>query len=138
MHYFSKDGYFCIAPDQRGYGNTKLIDNKKDKISNYSILNLTKDIYCFIKKLGVTKINVVGHDFGSYVASYFSMLYPKFINTLVIMSMPFSGTKNNKNKFSVVFNTTRIQICIFFMRDIFFYQIHCLRDMESFWGNGCR
>ena len=101
MHYFSKDGYFCIAPDQRGYGNTKLNDNKKDKISNYSILNLTKDIYCFIKKLGVTKINVVGHDFGSYVASYFSMLYPKFINTLVIMSMPFSGTKNNKNKFDI-------------------------------------
>ena len=24
MEYFSKVGYFCIAPDQRGYGNTKL------------------------------------------------------------------------------------------------------------------
>ena len=29
------------------------------------------------------------------------MLYPKFINTLVIMSMPFSGNKNNKNKFDI-------------------------------------
>ena len=50
MHYFSKDGYFCIAPDQRGYGNTKLIENKKDKISNYSILNLTKRYLLFSKK----------------------------------------------------------------------------------------
>ena len=48
MDYFSKDGYFCIAPDQRGYGNTKIIDNNKDKVSNYSILNLTKDIYFFL------------------------------------------------------------------------------------------
>ena len=47
MKYFSEDGYFCIAPDQRGYGNTKLIKPNKDKVSNYSILNLTKDIYFF-------------------------------------------------------------------------------------------
>ena len=49
MHYFSKDGYFCITPDQRGYGNTKLIENKKDKLSNYSILNLTKGYLLFFK-----------------------------------------------------------------------------------------
>ena len=101
MDYFSKDGYFCITPDQRGYGNTKLIENKKDKVSNYSILNLTKDIYYFLNKLGISKINIVGHDFGSYVASYFSLLYPKLINTLVIMSMPFAGPKNKKNKFDI-------------------------------------
>ena len=77
MDYFSKDGYFCITPDQRGYGNTKLIENKKDKVSNYSILNLTKDIYYFLNKLGISKINIVGHDFGSYVASYFFIALSK-------------------------------------------------------------
>ena len=101
MKYFSKEGYFCIAPDQRGYGNTKLIKSSKDKSNNYSIFNLTKDIYCFLNALKIYKVNLVGHDFGSYVTCYFSLIYPNFIKSVVIMSMPFSGPKNKKNHFDI-------------------------------------
>ena len=47
MEYFTNAGYFCISPDQRGYGKTKLAKSSKDKVNNYSILNLTKDIFQF-------------------------------------------------------------------------------------------
>ena len=101
MEYFSYAGYFCIAPDQRGYGNTKLVKSCKDKTANYSILNLTKDIYCFLNALKISKINIVGHDFGAYVTCYFSLIYPSFIKSVVTMSMPFSGPKNKKNDFDI-------------------------------------
>ncbi len=101
IKYFAKEGYFCIAPDQRGYGKTKFIKNIKNKASNYSIFNLTKDIYCFLKALNISKINIVGHDFGVYVTCYFSLLYPKFIKSIVAMSMPFSGITRKNNSFNI-------------------------------------
>ena len=59
MLLFAKKGYYCVAPDQRGYGKTTLSKNFKDKIINYSIFNLTKDIYGLIVKLGFKKVNIV-------------------------------------------------------------------------------
>ena len=55
MKYFAREGYFCLAPDQRGYGNTKLMNSNKDSISDYSVLNLTKDIYFFLNELKNSK-----------------------------------------------------------------------------------
>ena len=101
MKYFSREGYFCIAPDQRGYGNTKLERGSKDKVINYSIFNLTKDIYCFLKALKISKVNLVGHDFGVYVACYFSLFYPNLVQSIVTMSMPFSVLSSNKQKFNI-------------------------------------
>ena len=99
MLLFAKKGYYCVAPDQRGYGETTLSKNFKDKIINYSIFNLTKDIHDLIVKLGFKKVNIVGHDFGSYVAGYFSILYPQLTKSLSLMSMPFEGTPSQKTRF---------------------------------------
>ena len=68
---FAEEGYYCIAPDQRGYGRTSQRKISKDLLSNYSILNLAKDIFFLLCRLKLKKINLVGHDFGSYVAGYF-------------------------------------------------------------------
>ena len=101
LKYFAKAGYYCIAPDQRGYGNTKQNNISKDIASNYSIFNLTKDIYSLLSKLAIMKVSIVGHDFGSYIAGYFSVLYPNFVKSVVIMSMPFGGVANNKINFDI-------------------------------------
>ena len=42
MVLFEKVGYYCIAPDQRGYGLTKSLTN--ENLNSFSVLNLTKDI----------------------------------------------------------------------------------------------
>jgi len=101
LRYFAKAGFYCIAPDQRGYGNTKQNNISKDIAYNYTIFNLTKDIYVLLSKLAIMKVNIVGHDFGSYIASYFSVFYPSFIKSIVIMSMPFGGVANNKINFDI-------------------------------------
>ena len=75
-----------------------MINNNKEKLINYSIFNLTKDILVFLKKLKIFKIHIVGHDFGAYVAGYFSILHPNYIKSLTIMSMPFEGVIKKKEK----------------------------------------
>ncbi len=95
MIMLAKSGYYCIAPDQRGYGKT--ISKEKSKVSSFSIFNLTKDIYLLSQKLRIDKFHLVGHDFGSYVSSYFALLYPDKLLSITLMSMPFSGPPDIKN-----------------------------------------
>ncbi len=98
---FAEEGYYCIAPDQRGYGRTSQRKNSKDLVSNYSIFNLTKDIFFLLCRLRLKKINLVGHDFGSYVVGYFCLLYPTYVKSIVIMSMPFGGAVQKKTSFNI-------------------------------------
>ena len=95
MILLSKQGYYCIAPDQRGYGKTLSI--KKEKTNNFSVVNLSKDIFELLKKLNINKYHLIGHDFGSYVSSYITLLYPQYIKSLTIMSMPFGGPLKEGN-----------------------------------------
>lgn len=95
MLLFEKVGYYCIAPDQRGYGNTR--SKIKETLSSYSVLNLTKDISYLLEKLKISKCHLIGHDFGAYISSYLCLLYPKKITSLTLMSMPFSGPPTLKN-----------------------------------------
>ena len=101
LKYFAKEGYYCIAPDQRGYGKTKTINDSKNIVTHYSIFNLTKDIYSLLFNLGIMKVHIVGHDFGSYVAGYFTLLYPNYVKSIAIMSMPFSAGTDDKVKFDI-------------------------------------
>ena len=95
MILLSKQGYYCIAPDQRGYGKTLSI--KEEKTNNFSIVNLSKDIFELLKKLKINKYHLIGHDFGSYVSSYIALIYPQCIISLTIMSMPFGGPLKERN-----------------------------------------
>ena len=65
MLLFEKVGYYCIAPDQRGYGKTKSIG--KETLNAFSVLNLAKDMSCLMEKLNINKFHLIGHDFGAYV-----------------------------------------------------------------------
>ena len=95
MLLLEKAGYYCVAPDQRGYGKTK--SSVKETLNSYSVLNLAKDIYCLIKKLNINKYHLIGHDFGAYVSSYLCLLYKKEVLSLTLMSMPFPGPPIIKN-----------------------------------------
>ena len=98
MLLFERENYYCIAPDQRGYGKTYSLF--KENFDTYSVLNLAKDISSLIDRLNIKKFHLIGHDFGAYIASYLCLLYPKNISSVTLMSMPFSGPpkKTNINK----------------------------------------
>ena len=75
MLLFEKAGYYCIAPDQRGYGQTK--SKVKETLNSFSVLNLARDMSCLMAKLNIDKYHLIGHDFGAYVSSYLCLLKPK-------------------------------------------------------------
>ncbi len=86
-------GYHVIAPDQRGYGRTTGWDAAYDgNLQSYRILNLVRDALGLVSALGYRSIDaVVGHDFGSFVASWCALLRPDVFKSMVLMSAPFGG-----------------------------------------------
>ncbi len=77
-------GYRVIVPDQRGYGGS----SRPDEITDYDITHLTDDLAGILDALGEKDAVIVGHDWGSFVASHFAQLKPEYTNALVNMSVP--------------------------------------------------
>lgn len=58
------DRFFCIAPDQRGYGNS----SKPPQVGDYSADKITADVFALADALGIDRFTVVGHDWGGAIA----------------------------------------------------------------------
>ncbi|KAF8155596.1 alpha/beta-hydrolase [Crassisporium funariophilum] len=93
----SKRGYLVVAPDQRGFGQTRTRGTKEqiaydDDLASFAILNVTADIVALVSVLGYTSVEaVVGHDAGSRIAAQCALIRPDIFKSVVIMSGPFSG-----------------------------------------------
>jgi haloacetate dehalogenase len=71
--------YRVIASDLRGYGET-------DKPgSGYDKRTMAFDLVELLKKLGLGKIALVGHDRGARVATRFAKDHPQLVDRLVVM-----------------------------------------------------
>jgi pimeloyl-ACP methyl ester carboxylesterase len=86
-------GFYVIAPDQRGYGRTTGWDSDYDgDLGSFRILNLVRDAVGLVSSLGYRSVAaVVGHDFGSPVAAYCSIVRPDVFRSVALMSAPFAG-----------------------------------------------
>jgi pimeloyl-ACP methyl ester carboxylesterase len=86
-------GYHVIAPDLRGYGRTSGTDVKyDDDLAPFRTLNEVRDIVGLVFALGYRSVtSVVGHDFGSPVAAWCSVVRPDVFRSTVLMSAPFAG-----------------------------------------------
>lgn len=94
----SAAGYRVVAPDQRGFGQTKSTTDGdrpihyEDEISSFGMLQLTHDIVALVYGLGHTEAAaVIGHDFGSIVAAHCALIRPDLFRSAVCMSAPFTG-----------------------------------------------
>lgn len=96
-------GFHVIAPDQRGYGQTKGWDGDYDgDVCSFRIPNLVADALGLISALGYRSVQaVIGHDFGSFVAAYCALTRPDVFQSVVMMSAPFTGAP------SLPFDTAR-------------------------------
>ena len=80
MSRLSKDGYHCLAPNQRGYGRSSKPLNKEV----YDIKFLTADIASFVEKRANGKsVTLVIHDWGSAVGFAFARSYPEMVERIV-------------------------------------------------------
>jgi pimeloyl-ACP methyl ester carboxylesterase len=86
-------GYHVVAPDQRGFGRTTGWLNDYDApLEPFSLLNSVRDAIGLVAALGYRKTAMlVGHDFGSPVASYCALARPDVFPALVLLSAPFPG-----------------------------------------------
>ncbi len=80
-------GYRALAPDMRGYGGT----DAPEDIASYNQVNLAADMVGILDALDIDSATMVGHDWGSPVATHSVLLYPERFNGLVMMSVPHGG-----------------------------------------------
>jgi pimeloyl-ACP methyl ester carboxylesterase len=97
------EGYYVVAPDQRGYGRTTGWENstwEKTDLSQYTPTTLVRDLVVFVNALGYKEVRtVVGHDFGAVSASMCALMRPDIFKSLVLMSHPYKAIA------SIPFNT---------------------------------
>ena len=112
-------GYRCIAPDLRGYGDTDAPKNARE----YTIFHIVGDLVGLIDSLGIDKVFLVGHDWGSTVAWYFCLLRPDRIKALVNMSVVFQPRNPHKSSVQICrelfgddYYICRFQVCEYFLK----------------------
>src|SRR5204863_8080413 len=86
-------GYYVIAPDLRGYGRSGGTDVKfDDDMAPFRTLNEVHDLVSLLWALGHRSVaGIVGHDFGSPVSAWCSVVRPDVFRSTVLMSAPFAG-----------------------------------------------
>ena len=86
-------GFHVVAPDQRGYGRTTGWDGDYDgDVGSFRLLNLVRDTLGLVSAFGYRSVAaVVGHDFGSPVAAWCSLIRPDVFRSVALMSAPFAG-----------------------------------------------
>ncbi|WP_431124369.1 alpha/beta fold hydrolase [Flagellimonas flava] len=63
MSHLAQNGFYCVAPDQRGFSKGACPSGKK----NYRLDKLAQDVLDISKVLGKSKFHLVGHDWGAAV-----------------------------------------------------------------------
>jgi len=71
--------FHCIAPDQRGYGQSWAPEG----VENYTASALVGDMAALITQIGAP-VTVMGHDWGAAVAYGLAMFKPDLVKQLII------------------------------------------------------
>jgi pimeloyl-ACP methyl ester carboxylesterase len=75
------DQYYCVAPDQRGYGHSW----RPTEVSDYVTSKLVEDVVGLIDHIG-RPFAVVGHDWGASVSYALAIMRPDLVERLIIMN----------------------------------------------------
>jgi len=76
--------HFTIAIDQRGYN----LSDKPEGEQNYELGYLVGDVAAVLRRLGLAKATVIGHDWGGVVAWQVAIDRPELVDRLVILNLP--------------------------------------------------
>jgi len=86
-------GFHVIVPDVRGYGRTSGWDVRyDDDLAPFRTLNQVRDVLGLVSAFGYRSVTaVIGHDQGSPLAAWCSVVRPDVFRSVVMMSAPFGG-----------------------------------------------
>lgn len=85
MPQLAQQGFFVIAPDQRGYSPGA----RPDSINEYEIEKLASDVVQLAKSYGYNHYHVVGHDWGGAVGWYLAANFPESVLSFCSLSTPY-------------------------------------------------
>jgi pimeloyl-ACP methyl ester carboxylesterase len=93
MPALAEAGYHVVAPDLRGYGRTIGWNADYDAdLTPWSPVNLARDTVGLVHALGYRSVAaVIGHDFGSPVAAWSTLIRPDVFRSVALLSAPFPG-----------------------------------------------
>ena len=75
-------GFRAITPDLRGYGESEL------PRGGYDLDSLASDVVALIDALGVSRVNLVGHDWGGAIAWHLATHHAQRLERVVILDCP--------------------------------------------------
>jgi len=87
MPILAEMGYYAVAIDCRGYGET----DAPEDISAYSQEHITADIKGIVEALGYSETVLVCHDYGASVCWQVALIYPELVKRIIGISIPFGG-----------------------------------------------
>ncbi|MCX5205402.1 alpha/beta hydrolase [Streptomyces sp. NBC_00237] len=79
-------GYRAVAIDVRGYGRS----SRPAATDAYRMLDLVADNVAVVRALGEESAVVVGHDWGSNIASVSALLHPEVFRAVALLSVPYA------------------------------------------------
>lgn len=77
-------GLRVVAPDQRGYSPNATPIGRE----HYTNDALAGDVIGLLDALGIDKVHLVGHDWGSHVAWVTAAMFPERVHSLTAVSVP--------------------------------------------------
>ena len=86
-------GYHVVAPDHRGYGRCGGTDvTFDDSLWPWRPMERVRDTLGLVYALGYRSVAmIVGHDFGSGVSGWSTLIRPDVFRSMVLMTAPFEG-----------------------------------------------
>lgn len=76
-------GYRVIAPDMRGCGES----DAPNTTAAYLIPELVADLVALLDELGVARVSLLAHDWGSVIGWFFAMQHPERIQRYIALSV---------------------------------------------------
>ena len=89
-----KNDYQVLRVDLRGHGETSLGDEE------ISIGLFADDLKGLLDELGIEKVNLVGFSLGGAISLDFTIRYPQYVSSLVLMSTFFKADDNARDIFN--------------------------------------
>ncbi len=77
-------GFFCLAPNMRGYSKNACPKGKK----HYTIEKLGQDILDLATAIGKDKFHLIAHDWGAVIGWYLAYHFPTKILSYTALSVP--------------------------------------------------
>ena len=77
-------GFRVIAPDLPGYGQSQQLA----KVLDYRLPLLAADLAGLISGLGLSRVHVVGHDWGGPLGYCLASQHPELVDRLVVINAP--------------------------------------------------